>query len=98
MLGWRGGSDVPKVFLLTEIFFFFFLILKSKPELRHVFYLPCDAHGIKLLIGDLLQLPGVRKAFPAAGEVIRHIRGSPKRVDQLHRMDSRSKRAARNTV
>ena len=31
-------------------------ILKSKPELSHVFYLPCDSHGIQLLIEDLLQV------------------------------------------
>lgn len=31
-------------------------ILKKNPRLEHIFYAPCDSHGIQLLIKDILSI------------------------------------------
>ena len=51
LLGLRRIKSLLVVFISLK---YHRKILKSKPELSHVFYLPCDSHGIQRLVKDIL--------------------------------------------
>ncbi len=37
--------------------------LSQDPRLSHIFYVPCDSHGLQLLIKDLLSTPKIKATF-----------------------------------
>jgi hypothetical protein len=53
-------------------------VLSAKPELQHAFFIPCDSHGIQLVIKDILQLPSIQHTFTSAANIVTHFRNSPK--------------------
>lgn len=67
--------------------------LGAKPELRHSFFIPCDSHGLQLLIKDLLFLPSIRQIFSVATNVVSFFRSSPKQYAILrsHQLKSYGK-------
>jgi Lon protease-like protein len=44
--------------------------LEEKPQLQHVFFVPCDSHGLQLLIADLLLLSPIQKAWKIATKAV----------------------------
>ena len=57
--------------------------IQKTPELRHVFCVPCDSHGIQLLIKDIFQVPWWRKLMQKAQLVVRTFRASLKEYQVL---------------
>lgn len=58
-------------------------ILSEKPELRHLFCIPCDSHGLQLIIKDLLHLPRIHEAFSVATKIVTYFRSSAKQLASL---------------
>jgi hypothetical protein len=52
-------------------------ILASREEVRHVFLLGCDSHGLQLLIKDIICLPSVIKVFKNAQLIVSHFNTAP---------------------
>ena len=47
-------------------------------ELKHVFFVPCDSHGIQLLVKDLLEIPVFKDIMAKAQTVVKSERsGTP---------------------
>jgi hypothetical protein len=53
------------------------------PGLEYVFTVPCDSHGLQLIIKDLLQRPQIEKAFKAALQIVNGIRNASKQLSLL---------------
>jgi hypothetical protein len=54
--------------------------LRLKPELKHIFFIPCDSHGIQLIFKDLLEGQDnqlIREVFEGAGTVVSFFHRSP---------------------
>jgi hypothetical protein len=61
----------------------FWQLLHQEPEYSHVFSVPCEAHGLQLLIKDLVSLPEIEKTFNKAQDIVSYFRFSPKRYGYL---------------
>ena len=57
--------------------------LRACPELRHVFCIPCDSHGIQLLIKDLLSFGCVTDIIAQAQMVAKTFKNSPLQLSRL---------------
>jgi hypothetical protein len=51
---------------------------RAYPEFQHSFFINCDAHGINLLIRDLLKLPQFDATVKLASQIFNHFAHSPK--------------------
>jgi hypothetical protein len=55
--------------------------LLQKPELEHIFTIPCDSHGLQLIFKDLLgqksQWPMIKATFKSALEIVSFFHKSP---------------------
>jgi uncharacterized protein DUF659 len=45
-------------------------ILSQRPETAHMFFIPCDSHGLQLLIKDILHKPMILETFTAATAIV----------------------------
>ncbi|KFZ17216.1 hypothetical protein V501_01850 [Pseudogymnoascus sp. VKM F-4519 (FW-2642)] len=52
--------------------------LESLKELSHVLFIPCDSHGLQLLIKDLLQEPKIAKVMEKAHTIVQSFHRSKK--------------------
>ena len=52
--------------------------MRQDPRLKHCFFVPCDSHGLQLLIKDVLHLPKIHSTFSAASNIVGYFRSSPK--------------------
>lgn len=59
-------------------------VLASKPKLRHAFFIPCDSHGINLLIKEILNLPSIVKIFTASKNVVSYFHTHARNHASLH--------------
>lgn len=46
--------------------------------LNSTFFIPCDSHGLQLLLKDILELPKVTNIFNTAKRIVAFFRSSPK--------------------
>ncbi len=58
-------------------------ILASQQEYQKVFFVPCDSHGLQLLIKDILELPWFNKILKNVHAIITAFTGSLKQLDLL---------------
>lgn len=49
-------------------------ILEQKPMFEHTFFVPCDSHGLQLVVKDLINLQAIKPIFDAAAAVVRYFR------------------------
>ena len=52
-------------------------------ELRHCLFIPCDSHGIQLLVKDLLQIPSLQSLLQQAQTVVNAFRNAPLQYARL---------------
>ena len=52
-------------------------ILRESPELRHVFFIPCDSHGLQLLCKDLLTIPRFSLTHKKAQIIVKAFKKAP---------------------
>lgn len=64
-------------------------IMRTFPELRHVFFLPCDSHGLQLLIKDILSLPYFKEIFDKTQAVAKSFKKSPLQLARLRSIQKR---------
>jgi hypothetical protein len=58
-------------------------ILCRREEYRHVFSLGCDAHGMQLLIGDIVKIGWFQQVFKQANSIVSAFSTSPKQLGIL---------------
>jgi hypothetical protein len=58
-------------------------LLSRRPEYRHVFSLGCDAHGLQLLIGDILNIGWFQQVSKQASSIVSAFSTSPKQLAVL---------------
>jgi len=52
--------------------------------LKHIFFIPCDSHGLQLLIKDLIHLPEFKDIFEKAQVVAKAFKNAPLQYARLH--------------
>jgi hypothetical protein len=57
--------------------------VQQRPQLSHVFTIGCDAHGLQLLVKDLLALPSIDSVFKKAQSIVTHFNHSPLQLSIL---------------
>lgn len=60
-------------------------ILAQDYRLRHVFFIPCDSHGLQLLIKDILTMPTIRVCFLKALKIVNSIRKAKRQLGLLRK-------------
>lgn len=53
------------------------------PELKHIFFIPCDSHGLQLLVKDLLSLPHYQRINEKAQTVVKAFKNAPLQLSHL---------------
>lgn len=53
------------------------------PRAKHVFFIPCDSHGLKLLMKDIIETTWFSDRFQSAQNVVTHFNKSPKQLTLL---------------
>lgn len=61
--------------------------IQAHPELKHVFVVPCDSHGIQLLMKDIFQVPWWKKLMRKAQLVVRTFRAAHKEYQVLQEIE-----------
>jgi hypothetical protein len=54
--------------------------ISKYPEMKHVFFVPCDSHGLQLLMGDILKFPFFADVMQKAQLIVTSFRGSNKEL------------------
>lgn len=57
--------------------------VQQRPQLSHIFTIGCDAHGLQLLVKDLLSLPSIDSVFKKAQSIVTHFNHSPLQLSIL---------------
>ena len=52
-------------------------------DLKHCLFIPCDSHGIQLLVGDLLKLPDFNDTIQKAQCIVKSFRHAPLQYARL---------------
>jgi hypothetical protein len=52
--------------------------LSVQSGLKHCFFIPCDPHGLQLLIKDILQYPAYASTVKSAAQLIEHLHHADK--------------------
>lgn len=59
--------------------------IRTKPSLRHILVIPCDSHGIQLLIQDLIKsIPAFSKVHEDAQSIAKAFKNSPIQYTRLY--------------
>src|SRR5205814_3618479 len=53
-----------------KLMFKMWLKIQKLDEFKHVFFIPCDLHGLQLLVGDLLKIPVFKEVLNKAPTVV----------------------------
>jgi len=62
--------------------------IRSKPNLKHIIVIPCDSHGIQLLIHDLVDnIPAFTKVHDDAQSLARGFKNAHLQYTRLHEID-----------
>src|SRR5579859_5159335 len=57
--------------------------LRQYPELKHLFFIPCDSHGLQLLVKDVLTLPVFKPIIEKAQSIAKAFKKSPLQLARL---------------
>jgi Protein of unknown function (DUF 659)/hAT family C-terminal dimerisation region len=60
-----------------------FNLLAQNPLLKHAFMIPCDAHGLQLLLGDILEFPGYSATVSSCDAIVNHLHHADKQYQCL---------------
>jgi hypothetical protein len=58
-------------------------ILQALPSMKHTFMVPCDPHGLQLLIQDICDYSAFNRVIKQADEIIAHFKNSKKQYQIL---------------
>jgi Protein of unknown function (DUF 659) len=61
-------------------------LLQALPSFQHAFMVPCDPHGLQLLIQDICESPTFRETVRKADEIVSHFKGSKKQYQVLKQL------------
>jgi hypothetical protein len=61
-------------------------LLQAIPSFRHTFMVPCDPHGLQLLIQDICESPAFRPTVKQADEIVGHFKRSKKQYQVLKQL------------
>ena len=64
-------------------------LLRALPSLKHTFMVPCDPHGLQLLIQDICKFTWFTKVVRQANEIVAHFKGSKKQYQVLKELQRR---------
>ncbi len=53
------------------------------PRAKHVFFIPCDSHGLQLLMKEIIETTWFSDRFQSAQNVVTHFNKSPKQLTLL---------------
>ena len=57
--------------------------LAQYPELKHIFFIPCDSHGLQLLIKNVLGLPSFKAILEKGQKIAKVFKKSPLQLARL---------------
>lgn len=57
--------------------------LENQPDMKHIFTVPCDSHGLQLIFKDLLQQPVIKQYWTLASTIVNTLRNSAKQHSYL---------------
>jgi hypothetical protein len=57
--------------------------LRSKPRFQHTFFIPCDSHGLQLLIKDIITLDLFKDTMAMCNQIVAHFRLAQKQLALL---------------
>lgn len=57
--------------------------VRAYPELKHVFFIPCDSHGLQLLLKDVVSLPVFKAILDQAQKIARAFKKSKLQLARL---------------
>jgi hypothetical protein len=57
--------------------------LLQSPDFKHVLFIPCDSHGIQLLVKDLLSIPRLQTILNKAQAIVKAFRKAPLQYARL---------------
>jgi hypothetical protein len=60
-----------------------------QPNLKHCFFIPCDPHGLQLLIKDILQYPAYATTVEATAQLIEHLHHADKQYQIFKEIQER---------
>jgi len=72
--------------------------VEKYPELMHVFFIPCDSHGIQLLFKDLLNVPRFSAVLKLAQATVSAFRKAPLQYARLRTIQKSSYDQTRSLV
>jgi hypothetical protein len=65
-------------------------LLSQKPQLQHVFMIPCDSHGLQLIFKDLIgnesRFPMIKNTFKSALQIVTFFHKSPLQYAYLQKL------------
>jgi hypothetical protein len=61
-------------------------LLQALPSFQHAFMIPCDPHGLQLLIQDICESPAFRPTIKQADEVVSHFKKAKKQYQILKQL------------
>lgn len=64
-------------------------LLPQQPGLEHCLMIPCDSHGLQLLIMDIITTPPFAALKDSANQLVGHLKHSPKRLAILRDLQQR---------
>ena len=57
--------------------------LAQYPELKHIFFIPCDSHGLQLLVKNILGLPSFKAILEKGQKIVKAFKKSPLQLARL---------------
>lgn len=61
-------------------------LLQATPSMKHTFMIPCDPHGLQLLIQDICEFPAFAPTVKQADEIVAHFKQSKKQYQILKQL------------
>jgi hypothetical protein len=72
--------------------------LESQSNTSHIFTVPCDSHGLQLIVKDLLERPSIKKYWTLASTVVNTIRNSGKQHSYLYQEQEKVYKGSRKVL
>jgi len=57
--------------------------LRSKPRFQRTFFIPCDSHGLQLMIKDIISLDLFKDTMAMCNKIVTHFRLAQKQLALL---------------
>jgi hypothetical protein len=72
--------------------------LEISPKLKHCFFIPCDSHGLQLLVKDLLSLPFLKDIVDKGQCIVKSFRHAPLQDARLRQYQEEYHRKQKSLV